>query len=101
LQDAELVTLGNPIPVEVLGSDRLRRDRFASYVDTAQRLGMKSLILLTTAKPDHGNEGYVYRLYHERSFVLLVLTYDDLAAVKSAEDLINCLKLKLIQLIKS
>lgn len=99
LADPELSILGNPIPIALKVTKTLRREVLKTLTRQARLQGLEGVIVGTTAKATEGNKKLVRELFRNENVLIILLDGDDLLNVKSSMDLVNTIKLKLLDVI--
>lgn len=90
-ESEELRGLGNPIPIEVKGSNRVENNLIHSLISKASSQGFKSFILITTANLTEGNKKLIRDLKAHSGIAILVIDREELREIYSSKDLIKAL----------
>ena len=95
--DPEFQVLGNPIPVEIKALNALNLSQIMSLAERLQKQGLKSLLLLTTAKNRSSSSAISHRLKKDFGATIVALDRDDLLDVHTPKDLYFAIKRQLLE----
>ncbi|ELY2524048.1 hypothetical protein SMC04_004297, partial [Cronobacter sakazakii] len=76
--DPELQSLGNPIPVELKALNSMNTQQWNYLAEKIKRQGLRSLLLLTTAKNRKNSTTFARKLKNDYGIILISLDRDDL-----------------------
>lgn len=96
--DLELQSLGNPIPVELKALNSMNSSQWHSLAEKIKRQGLRSLILLTTAKNRRNSADFANKLKQQYGILIVALDRDDLIEIETPKDLYFALKQQLLKI---
>jgi len=96
--DPELNALGNPIPVELKALNTMNSSQLMRIAEKLKKQGLKSLILLTTAKNRRNSINFANKLKHDYGILIVALDRDDLIDIETPKDLYFSIKKQLLNI---
>jgi len=96
--DPELQSLGNPIPVELKALNSMNSSQWHHLAEKIKRQGLRSLVLLTTAKNRRNAATFANKLKEEYGILIVALDRDDLIEIETPKDLYFALKQQLLNI---
>ena len=97
--DPELQSLGNPIPVELKALNSMNSSQWHRLAEKIKKQGLRSLVLLTTAKNRRNAAVFANKLKEEYGILIVALDRDDLIEIETPKDLYFALKQQLLNII--
>ena len=96
--DPELQALGNPIPVELKALNSMNSSQLAHLAEKLKKQGLRSIILLTTAKNRRNTVLFANKLKQEYGILIVALDRDDLLEIETPKDLYFSIKQQLLNI---
>lgn len=96
--DPEFHQLGNPIPVELKALNSMNAGQWHQLAEKIRRQGLRSLVLLTTAKNRQNAAAFATRLQKKYGVFIVALDRDDLIEVETPKDLYFAIKQQLLNI---
>ncbi|MDD2542287.1 MAG: hypothetical protein PHH28_14780 [Desulfuromonadaceae bacterium] len=96
--DPELQALGNPIPVELKALNSMNSSQWHHLAEKIKKQGLRSLVLLTTAKNRINSATFANKLKQEYGILIVALDRDDLIEIETPKDLYFALKQQLLNI---
>jgi len=96
--DPELQPLGNPIPVELKALNSMNSNQWNHLAEKIKKQGLRSLILLTTAKNRRDAASFANKLQNDHGILIVALDRDDLIEIETPKDLYFALKQQLLNI---
>lgn len=96
--DPELQSLGNPIPVELKALNSMNSNQWYRLAEKIKKQGLRSLLLLTTAKNRRNAVTFANKLKDEYGILIVALDRDDLIEIESPKDLYFAIKQQLLNI---
>ncbi|KFZ32128.1 hypothetical protein IDSA_05540 [Pseudidiomarina salinarum] len=96
--DPELQLLGNPIPVELKALNFLNANQWSRLAESIRKKGLRSLLLLTTAKNKRNAASFANRLREEYGVLIVALDRDDLIDIEKPKDLYLAIRQQLLNI---
>lgn len=97
--DPELQSLGNPIPVELKALNSMNTQQWNYLAEKIKRQGLRSLLLLTTAKNRKNSTIFARKLKNDYGIILISLDRDDLIDIDKPKDLYLSIKRQLLNIV--
>jgi len=97
--DPELQSLGNPIPVELKALNSMNLSQWHYLAEKIKKQGLRSLLLLTTAKNKRNAATFASKLKKEYGILFVALDRDDLIEIESPKDLYLAIKQQMLNII--
>ncbi|ANR80248.1 hypothetical protein ABS432_001465 [Salmonella enterica subsp. enterica] len=97
--DPELQSLGNPIPVELKALNSMNTQQWNYLAEKIKRQGLRSLLLLTTAKNRKNSTTFARKLKNDYGIILISLDRDDLIDIDNPKDLYLSIKRQLLNIV--
>jgi len=97
--DPELQSLGNPIPVELKALNSMNTQQWNYLAEKIKRQGLRSLLLLTTAKNRKNSRTFARKLKNDYGIILISLDRDDLIDIDNPKDLYLSIKRQLLNIV--
>lgn len=96
--DPELQSLGNPIPVELKALNSMNSSQWHHLAEKIKKQGLRSLLLLTTAKNRRNSATFANKLKEEFGILIVALDRDDLIEIETPKDLYFAIKQQLLNI---
>jgi len=96
--DPELQLLGNPIPVELKALNAMNSSQWHQLAEKIKKQGLRSLLLLTTAKNRRNASTFANKLKDEYGILIVALDRDDLIEIETPKDLYLAIKQQLLNI---
>lgn len=96
--DPELQSLGNPIPVELKALNSMNSSQWHHLAEKIKKQGLRSLLLLTTAKNRRNAATFANKLKEEYGILIVALDRDDLIEIETPKDLYIAIKQQLLNI---
>lgn len=97
--DAELNLLGNPIPVLLKSTNSMNFSEWSLLAGKIKKQGLRSLILLTTAKNRIDSYSFSNKIRKQHGIMLISLDRDDLIDIETPKDLYLSIKKELLNIV--